>query len=120
MESKKRDRSIAGWIGRPFKPPLRNEDEEDENEEEYSVAPLSSTKDGSPRDKANEGRKEYQKDNSIYDRKDTVLYDVKDNKEEASLGHEGKSSSSELSKNSDDKDLPSCPNEASSLLSLTS
>ena len=31
LERKKRDKTIAEWIDRLFKPPLRNEDEEDED-----------------------------------------------------------------------------------------
>ena len=42
-EIKKRDKPVAEWIGRPFKPPSCNEDEEDEEEEEYFCTSLSST-----------------------------------------------------------------------------
>ena len=39
---KKRNKSIMEWIGRPFKPPLRNEDKEYEDEEEDIGASLES------------------------------------------------------------------------------
>ena len=56
LEIKKCKKAIAEWIGRPFKPPARNEDEEDEDKEENVGAPLDSTKDSSPRDEDDEGR----------------------------------------------------------------
>ena len=79
MESKKRNKVIAEWIGRPFKPPSRNEDKEDEEKEEYVGAPLDSTEDGPPGNKENKSRGYDREDEGIYDRKDTVLYDAKYN-----------------------------------------
>ena len=58
LESKERDKSIAEWIGRPFKLPSRNEDEEDYDKEEGVSAPLASIEDDPPGDKDNEGREE--------------------------------------------------------------
>ena len=98
MESKKREKYITEWIGRPLKLPSRNKEEEYEDEEESSCAPLSSTEDESL------GDKDHREDNGIYDNEGTVLHDVKDNEEEASSGHEGESSSSDLSEISDNDD----------------
>ena len=58
MESKKGDKSIAEWIGRPFKSPSRNEYEEVEDKEEDVDAPLASTEDGSPGKEDDEGCEE--------------------------------------------------------------
>ena len=104
MESKKREKYITEWIGRPLKPPSCNKEEEDEDEEESSGAPLSSTENGSPGDKDDEGCEDHREDNGIYKNEGTVLHDVKDNEEEASFGHEGESSSSDLSEISDNED----------------
>ena len=82
---------------------MRNEDDEDGDKEEYVGAPLSSTGDGSPGDKENEACKYDQEDDGIYYYEDTVLYDVKDNKEETSSGHKGESSPSRLLDISDNK-----------------
>ena len=79
LESKKRDKSIAEWIGRPFKPPSRNEDEEDEEKEEYVGAPLDSTEDRSPGTKYDEGCEDDWDKDGIYDREYTVLCDAEDN-----------------------------------------
>ena len=49
LESKELDKSIEEWIGRPFKPPLRNKYEEYEDKEEDFGTPLSSTEDAPPR-----------------------------------------------------------------------
>ena len=43
LESKKRDKSIAEWIGWPFKLPSHNKDKEEEDEEEDVGAHLAST-----------------------------------------------------------------------------
>ena len=69
MESEKRKKEIAEWIGQPLKPPSSKEDEGYEEDEEDVGANLSSTEDGSPGDKYDEGRE----DKREYDRKDTVL-----------------------------------------------
>ena len=55
LQSKHCDKTIAEWIGQPFKPPLRNEDEEDEDKEEDFGDPLASIEDVSPVDKYDEG-----------------------------------------------------------------
>ena len=99
-ESKERDKAIAEWIGRPLKPPSSNKDKEDEDEEKDVGAPLASTENGSPGDKDDEGREDDQRQNGIYEREDTLLYNAEDNEEEASLGHKGADSS----KRSEDKD----------------
>ena len=76
MKSKKRDKAIAEWISRPFKPPKHNKDNEDEDEEKDVGSHLASTEDNSPGDKYHEGYKDNQEDNFIYDREDTVLYNA--------------------------------------------
>ena len=92
-EIKKRDKAIAEWIGQPFKPPSRNKDKEDEDERKIFWCPSSFNRRTLPGETDDEGFADNREDDSIYDREDTVLYDDKDNKEEASLGHEGVSSS---------------------------
>ena len=103
-DSKKRERDIADWIGRPRKPPLSNEDDEYEGKEEHVGATKASTEDNSPIDEYEEGR-EYNRED---DRKETVILDAKKTEEEASLRHEGKLPSSDLSErsydNNDDDD----------------
>ena len=91
LESKERDKTIAEMIGRTFKLPSHNEYKEDEDKEEDVFAPLASIEDGSPGNKDDEVCEDYWKDNGIYDRKDTVLYNAGDRKEEASLGHKDES-----------------------------
>ena len=91
LESKKREKAIAEWNGRTFKPPLSNEDEEDKEKEEDFGAPIASTENVSPGDKDNKVHKDNWEDFSTYDSKYAVLYNAKDNEEEASLGHEGES-----------------------------
>ena len=96
----KRKRYIAEWIGRPHKPPPSNEDKKTEGKEEDVGATQVSKEGKSPIDKDDEGREDDQED----DHEDTVLSDAENTKEEASLGHEGKSSLSDLSERSDDND----------------
>ena len=55
-DSEKRDRDIADWIGQPRKPPLRNQDEEYEGEEEDDGATQASTEDNSRIKEYEEGR----------------------------------------------------------------
>ena len=43
LDSKKRERDIVDWIGRPRKPPLSNKDEETEGKEEDVGATQAST-----------------------------------------------------------------------------
>ena len=57
-----------------------------------------------PGDKDDEGREDDRDENGIYNRKYTVLYNAEDNEEEASSGHEVKSSLSDSSDISDNKD----------------
>ena len=104
MESKKRNKVIAEWIGRPFKPPSRNEDKEDEEKEEYVGAPLDSTEDRSPGTKYDEGCEDDWDKDGIYDREYTVLCDAEDNEEETSSGHNGEFLFSKSSEGSDDED----------------
>ena len=104
LDNKKRDKAIGEQIGGLFKPPSRNEDKEDEVKEEDVGAPIASTEEGSSGEEDNEGREDEREDDSIYNRKDTVLYNAEDNQEEASSGHEGQSSLSNLSESSDDGD----------------
>ena len=73
MDSKKRERDIADWIGRPYKPPSRNEDEEAEGKEEDVGATQASTEDKSLIKEYEEGREFDWED----DRKDTGLWDEK-------------------------------------------
>ena len=82
MESKKREKYIAEWIGRPLKPPLHNEDDENEDKEEDVGAPLASTEDSSLVDRGNKGREDDREDNGIYNCEDTMLYNAEDNEEE--------------------------------------
>ena len=77
-------KSIAELIGRTLKIPSLNKDKEDEEEEEDVVTHIASTEDDSPGDKETEGREDDQEDDRIYDHKDTVLYDTRDNDEEDS------------------------------------
>ena len=100
LDSKKRKRYIADWIGRHLKTPPSNEDEEAEVEEEDVGATQSSTEDNSPIEEYEEGC-EYDRE---YDREDTVLLDATNTKEEASSRHEGESPSSDLSERSDEND----------------
>ena len=83
---------------------MRNKDEDDEDKEEYVSAPLVSTEDLSPGNKDNEWCEYAHGDSGIYDHEDTVIYYAEDNKEEASSGHKGESSLSDLSESSDDED----------------
>ena len=71
------------WIGRPRKPPSRNEDKESEGEEEDFGATQASKEDNSPIDEYEEGCDYDQED----DRKDTGLSDEKNAEEEASSRH---------------------------------
>ena len=104
MESKKRNKSIAEWIGRPFKSPSRNKDEEDKDGGEDVGAPLASTEDGYPSYKDVEGPEDDWEDDGIYNQKDTVIYNAEDNEEETSVGQEGGSLSSKSSESSDNED----------------
>ena len=94
LESKKREKAIVEWIGRPLKPPWGNKDEDEdedediEYEQEYIGSPVASIEDDSPSNKDDEDCEEDQEDDGIYNRKNTVHYIAKDNKEEVSLGHE--------------------------------
>ena len=72
MESEKRKKSFAGWIGGPVKMHLSKE-----GEEEDVSAPLASTEDGYTIYRDNEGREDERED----DHEDTVLYDDKYNGE---------------------------------------
>ena len=103
-QSKERDKSIAEWIGRPFKPPSRNEDEGDEDKEEDVGDPLDSIEYRSSGDKDDEGCEDNQEEGGIYNYEDTVVYDAEDNEEEASSWHEDELPSSKSSESSDDKD----------------
>ena len=89
LESKKQDKAIAEWIGRPFKTPLRNKNEEDNENEEDVGDPLASTEDGYPGNKDNESREDNWEEDNIYKCKDKVIYYAEDKGEESSLGHEG-------------------------------
>ena len=100
MDSEKRDRDIADWIGLPRKPPSRNEDEEAEGEEEDVGATLASTEDNSPIDKYEEGCEFDWED----DREVTGLSDEKNTEEEASSRHEVESLSWDSSGSSDSDD----------------
>ena len=91
------------WSCRPLKPLPSNKYEEDEDEKEDVGATLASIEDGSPTDEDYEGSEDDREEN----RKDTALYDARDNKEEASLGNKGESAllySSEKSDNEDEDD----------------
>ena len=50
LDSKKLERDIADWIGRPREPPLRNEDEEAEGKGEDIGTTQASTEESSPID----------------------------------------------------------------------
>ena len=50
LDSKKSERQITDWIGRPCEPPSRNEYKEAEGKEENVGATKSSTEDNSPID----------------------------------------------------------------------
>ena len=50
LDSKKRERDIAYWIGRPCKPPLSNEDKEDEGRKRDVGSTQASTDYNSPID----------------------------------------------------------------------
>ena len=65
MESKKRKKATAEWIGRPLKLPLRYKDEEDEFKEEYVGAPIASTEDATPKDEEYEVCEDDQEDDGI-------------------------------------------------------
>ena len=73
MDSKKHERYIADWIGRPWELPSRNEDEEAEGEEEDVGATKASSEDNSHINEYVEGKEFDWED----DREDTGLSDEK-------------------------------------------
>ena len=85
-------------------PALRNEDEEYEEKEEDVGTPLDSTEEVSSSDKYGGGCEEYRKEDGIYDREETLLYDSEVNKEESSSAHERESPLLELLESSEDED----------------
>ena len=100
MDSEKRKRDSTDWIGRPCKPPSRNEDEEAEGEEEDVGSTQASREDNSPIDEYKEGHEFDWED----DREDNLLSYAKNTEEEASLRHKGESPSSDSSDSEDNDD----------------
>ena len=79
LDSQKCEREIVEWISRPRKPPSSNEYNEAEGEEEDVGATQYSADDNSQVDEYGEGCEYNQEDN----RKDIVLYNIKNIEEEA-------------------------------------